>query len=68
MGSLSFHQAESFIALNGKDQVHLRDFVVFCQHTNSELGSQPSVSNMLQRIDSTLIMEFPLTSWALAAW
>ena len=30
--NLSFHQAESFIAQNGKDRVCLRDFVVFCQH------------------------------------
>ncbi|KAN0136748.1 hypothetical protein V8E53_005518 [Lactarius tabidus] len=45
MVNLSFHQAELFIAQNGKDRVCLRDFVVFCRHTNSELGSQPSVTS-----------------------
>ena len=64
--NLSFHQAESFIAQNGKDRVRLRDFVVFCQHTNSYLELQPLVSNMFQRIDSTLTQEIALTSCLLA--
>jgi hypothetical protein len=65
MVNLSFHQAELFIAQNGKDRVRLRDFVVFCRHTNSELGSQPSVSNTSWRTDGTLIQEFPLDQLAI---
>lgn len=46
MSNLSFHQAESFIAQNSKDQVRLHDFVIFCRRTPSDLESQPPVSNI----------------------
>ncbi|KAH9175921.1 hypothetical protein EDB89DRAFT_2240784 [Lactarius sanguifluus] len=42
--NLSVHRAESFIAQNGEDRVHVRDFVVFCQHIHSDSESQPLAS------------------------
>jgi hypothetical protein len=47
-----FHQVESFFAQNGKDRVHLGDFVIFCYRTRSGNESAPSVSKMYSGIDT----------------
>lgn len=46
MTNNSFHQAESFVARNGNDRVHLQDFVVFRHATESHLESEPKVSTI----------------------
>jgi hypothetical protein len=41
-----FHQVESFVAQNGKDQVHLCDFVIFCCPTHPDMELMQPVSNI----------------------
>ena len=51
-----FHQVESFVAQNGKDWVHLHDFVIFCHPTRADTELVPPVSDIYLGIDSALTL------------
>jgi hypothetical protein len=51
-----FHQVESFVAQNGKDQVCPCNFVIFCHPTHLDTDLIPPVSNIYLGTDSTLTL------------